>query len=80
MRVGIDLTAIWRPVTGMERVAIEMTRALLRLDQENEYVLFFSEDVHPAFAGTHEWLRGMWEVTKPFRVSHPVLKSQTNLG
>jgi glycosyltransferase involved in cell wall biosynthesis len=31
-------------------VAIEMTRALLRLDQENEYVLFFSEDVHPAFA------------------------------
>src|SRR3984957_10962829 len=50
MRVGIDLTAIWRPVTGMERVAIEMTRALLRLDQENEYVLFFSEDVHPAFA------------------------------
>jgi len=50
MRVGIDLTAIWRPVTGMERVAIEMARALLRLDQENEYVLFFSEDVHPAFA------------------------------
>ncbi|MGA8231044.1 MAG: glycosyltransferase family 1 protein [Candidatus Acidiferrales bacterium] len=50
MRVGIDLTAIWRPLTGMERVAIEMTRALLRLDQENEYVLFFSEDVHPAFA------------------------------
>lgn len=49
MRVGIDLTAIWRPVTGMERVAIEMTRALLRLDQENEYVLFFSEDVHPSF-------------------------------
>ena len=50
MRIGIDLTAIWRPLTGMERVAIEMTRALLRLDQENEYVLFFSEDVHPVFA------------------------------
>ena len=50
MRVGVDLTAIWRPVTGLETVAIEMTRAMLHLDQKNEYVLFFSGEVHPAFA------------------------------
>src|SRR5208283_616126 len=49
MRVGVDLTAVWRPVTGLETVAIEMTRAMLRLDQNNEYVLFFSGGVHPAF-------------------------------
>ncbi len=50
MRVGVDLTAVWRPMTGLETVAIEMTRAMLRLDQKNEYVLFFSGEVHPAFA------------------------------
>lgn len=50
MRVGIDLTALWRPTTGMETVAIEMTRALLRQDRNNEYVLFFSGEVHASLA------------------------------
>lgn len=49
MRLGIDLTAVRRHVTGLETVAIEMTRALLRIDRRNEYMLFFSEQVHPAF-------------------------------
>ena len=49
MRVGIDLTAVWRPTTGLETVAVEMSRAMMRLDQENEYVLFFSREVHSAF-------------------------------
>lgn len=49
MALGIDLTAISRPTTGLETVAIEMTKALLRADHANEYVLFFSRKVHPAF-------------------------------
>jgi len=57
MRIGIDLTALWRSATGMENVAIEMTRALLRRDLENRYVLFFGGSVHPKleeFAGQFE--------------------------
>jgi glycosyltransferase involved in cell wall biosynthesis len=50
MRIGIDLTAIWRPATGMENVAIEMTRALLRADRNNEYILFFANEVHREFS------------------------------
>ncbi len=50
MRIGIDLTTIWRPATGTENLAIEMTRALLRADQRNEYVLFFAKEIHPRFA------------------------------
>lgn len=49
MRIGIDLTATWRPATGMEQVAIEMTRSLLRVDHNNEYILFFSNEIHPQF-------------------------------
>jgi glycosyltransferase involved in cell wall biosynthesis len=49
VRIGIDLTAVWRPATGMEHVAIEMTKALLEVDRENEYVLFFSQEIHPGF-------------------------------
>lgn len=64
MRVGIDLTAVWRPVTGMETVAIEMTRAILTADRKNRYVLFFSGEVHPAFAD----FRGSFEeVILPLR-------------
>lgn len=49
MRLGIDLTALWRPVTGKARVAIELTRAMLNIDLKNEYVLFFAGEVHPVF-------------------------------
>jgi glycosyltransferase involved in cell wall biosynthesis len=57
MRIGIDLTAVWRPATGLEIVAIEMTKALLRADRKNDYVLFFAQQVHPAleeFAGRYQ--------------------------
>src|SRR6266700_7703783 len=64
MRVGIDLTALWRPTTGMETVAIEMTRAMLRLDRQNEYVLFFSGEVHGSVA---EVERSFTEVVLPMR-------------
>ncbi|HZQ18947.1 MAG TPA: glycosyltransferase family 1 protein [Terriglobales bacterium] len=49
MRIGIDLTSIWRPATGNELLAIEMTHGLFRNDLKNEYVLFFSREVHKDF-------------------------------
>lgn len=41
-RFGIDLTAAWRKRTGMSAYAVSLARALLELDTENEYMLFFS--------------------------------------
>lgn len=49
MRIGMDLTTIWRQPTGNVNYGIELTRALLQLDRKNEYVLFFSQEIHPAF-------------------------------
>jgi len=52
LRVGIDLTAIWRRQTGIFRYAVEVAKHLLLL-QETEphirYVLFFAHEIHPAF-------------------------------
>src|SRR5258706_9713077 len=53
LRVGIDLTGIWRRHTGIFRYAVEVAKQLLLL-QENEasirYVLFFAREIHPEFA------------------------------
>jgi glycosyltransferase involved in cell wall biosynthesis len=49
LRIGIDLTGIWRPSTGIFVYAKELARELLLLDEENKYTLFFSGEVHPEF-------------------------------
>src|SRR5437899_5563015 len=52
LRVGIDLTAIWRRQTGIFRYAAEVAHHLLLL-QETEphirYVFFFAHEIHPDF-------------------------------
>ncbi len=52
LRVGIDLTAIWRRPTGIFRYAAEVAKHLLLL-QETEppirYVFFFAHEIHPEF-------------------------------
>src|SRR2546429_7728772 len=52
LRVGIDLTAIWRRQTGIFRYAAEVAKHLLLL-QESEphrrYVFFFAREIHPDF-------------------------------
>src|SRR6266516_3424437 len=52
LRVGIDLTAIWRRQTGIFRYAAEVAKYLLLL-QETEphirYVFFFAREIHPDF-------------------------------
>lgn len=49
MRIGIDLTGIWRQGTGIFVYAKELARELLLLDKENKYTLFFGREIHPEF-------------------------------
>ena len=52
LRVGIDLTAIWRRPTGIFRYAAEFAKHLLLLQEAEppiRYVLFFAHEIHPAF-------------------------------
>jgi glycosyltransferase involved in cell wall biosynthesis len=49
LRIGIDLTGIWRPSTGIFVYAKELARQLLLLSDQNKYTLFFSGEIHPEF-------------------------------
>jgi glycosyltransferase involved in cell wall biosynthesis len=60
LRVGIDLTGIWRRPTGIFRYSAEMAKHLLLLPEIEgrgdscsrpaiDYVLFFAREVHPDF-------------------------------
>lgn len=45
-RIGIDFTSASRGRAGIGRYARELIRALSRLDQKNQYVLFVPRDAH----------------------------------
>jgi glycosyltransferase involved in cell wall biosynthesis len=52
LRIGLDLTAIWRPQTGIFRYAAEVGKHLLLLNEVEpsiQYVFFFARDIHPDF-------------------------------
>jgi len=52
LRVGVDLTGIWRRPTGIFRYTAEMAKHLLLLSEcepQLRYVFFFSGEVHPDF-------------------------------
>lgn len=55
LRVGIDLTGIWRRPTGIFRYSAEMAKQLLLLPETEpaspslRYVFFFSQHIHPDF-------------------------------
>lgn len=42
MRIGIDISQIAYPGTGVANLITNLVQQLLRIDKENEYVLFFS--------------------------------------
>lgn len=46
MRLGIDFTSASRERAGIGRYARELIRALSRIDQTNQYVLFVPRDAH----------------------------------
>lgn len=52
LRIGIDLTGIWRRPTGIFRYASEVAKHLLLLQKSEpdiRYVLFFACEIHPEF-------------------------------
>ncbi len=56
LRVGIDLTGIWRRPTGIFRYAAELAKGLLSLNEHMDsdeqpvrYVFFFAREIHPDF-------------------------------
>jgi glycosyltransferase involved in cell wall biosynthesis len=52
LRIGFDLTAIWRRPTGIFRYAAEVARHLLLLEETEphiRYVFFFAREIHPDF-------------------------------
>jgi glycosyltransferase involved in cell wall biosynthesis len=58
LRLGIDLTACWRPRVGMATVALELAQAMVdESDQEHQLVLFASRERPPGFeAGSSQFL------------------------
>jgi glycosyltransferase involved in cell wall biosynthesis len=59
LRIGIDLTGLWRPATGVFVYAIELAHQLLRLDNHNSYTLFFTGEVQPNFRELHGKFRSV---------------------
>jgi glycosyltransferase involved in cell wall biosynthesis len=52
IRIGYDLTAIWRRSTGIFRYATEVAKHLLLLEEHTppvRYVFFFAREIHPEF-------------------------------
>ncbi len=52
IRVGIDLTSIWRRPTGIFRYSAELAKHLLQIAETEpgpRYVLFFARSIHPDF-------------------------------
>ena len=49
LRIGIDLTGLWREPTGIFVAAAKLARELIYADKENQYTLFFAGEVHENF-------------------------------
>ena len=64
MRIGMDLTAVWRHETGVIRYAVELSKELVKTDTKNRYTLFFGGEIHPGLVE----LKGQFDaVVSPFR-------------
>lgn len=49
MRIFVDLSALARKITGIERYTLNITSAILSEDNRNEYTLYFRRKVHDDF-------------------------------
>src|SRR5262245_5099146 len=47
MKLALDLTALCRRHTGMECYALNLSRALLETDGQDEFHLLFRQEIHP---------------------------------
>ena len=46
MKIAIDLTSLSYHLTGIERYALCVTQEMLEIDQSNQYVLIFRNEIH----------------------------------
>jgi len=72
MRIGIDCRMYSGGFTGIGRYVYELTRNIFRLDDQNQYVLFFNEPEYSAFTSPNDRIKKV-KVNAP----HYSLKEQT---
>lgn len=75
MKIGFEAQRLFRAHKhGMDFVALELTKALQRLDKENEYIIYINEGDDPCieetdnfkiqvFAGFKRWIKGSQKAT-----------------
>lgn len=49
MKIAIDLSSLADNLSGLERMALNITKELLELNKENSYQLYFKREIHPEF-------------------------------
>ncbi len=49
MKIAIDLTSLADNLSGMERMALNIAKELLKIDKKNKYQLYFKREIHPEF-------------------------------
>jgi len=47
MRIGIDATSLCRKLTGVEYYTLNLLKNILKIDGQNEYIIFFQKEIHP---------------------------------
>jgi len=49
LRIGIDLTGLWREATGIFVAASKLARELMHVDNEGKYTPLFAGEGHSEF-------------------------------
>lgn len=49
MKIAIDLTSLADNLSGIERMALNIAKELLKIDKKNKYQLYFKREIHPEF-------------------------------
>lgn len=47
MRIGIDATSLCRKITGIEYYTLNLVKNILKIDNKNDYIIFFRKEIHP---------------------------------
>lgn len=49
MKIAIDLTSLADNLSGIERMALNISKELLEINKNNRYQLYFKREIHPEF-------------------------------
>ena len=47
MIIGIDAVSLYDKKTGIEQYTLQLIKELLKIDNKNQYVIFFRKEIHP---------------------------------